>query len=176
MTNDTADGTAVDEIPPIGPRRVRLGRTLGGILTGVMAGVFSLGVAQLVAGIFAPEAAPLVALGDVVVNHVPPWLKDFAVTTFGTHDKQVLLANALHKSPDLNQVMTVQQGANPGKPDEKLNRPVASNRAWPPTSVASTLRPAMRSGLTAVGSSDSTTKSASLPGVIVPRLCSAWLA
>ena len=36
-----------------------------------------------------------------------------SVTTTGI----VLLANALHKSPDLNQVMTVQQGANPGKPE-----------------------------------------------------------
>src|ERR1700679_3174401 len=36
-----------------------------------------------------------------------------SITTTGI----VLLANALHKSPDLDQVMTVQQGANPGKPD-----------------------------------------------------------
>ncbi len=96
MTNDTADDTAVDEVPPQRPsRRFRVGRTPGGVLTGVTAGVFALGIAQLVAGIFAPEAAPLVALGEVVVNHVPPWLKDFATSTFGTHDKQVLLGTAL---------------------------------------------------------------------------------
>ena len=34
----------------------------------------------------------------------------------------------------------------------------------------------MRSGLTAVGSSDKTARSASLPGAIEPFACSAWLA
>ena len=42
--------------------------------------------------------------------------------------------------------------------------------------VASTSRPAMRSGLTAVGSSDSTTRSASMPGAIEPLTCSWRLA
>jgi EmrB/QacA subfamily drug resistance transporter len=52
----------------------------------------------------------------------------------------------------------------------------ASYRISPPVIVASTSRPAIRPGLTAVGSSDRTTKSASLPGVIVPFTCSALLA
>jgi DMSO/TMAO reductase YedYZ molybdopterin-dependent catalytic subunit len=70
-------------------------RSLGGPLAGMAAGVLSLGVAEVVAGVVSPATAPLIVLGDVVVEHVPPWLKNFAVQNFGTHDKQVLLANAL---------------------------------------------------------------------------------
>ena len=36
-----------------------------------------------------------------------------SITTTGI----VLLANALHKSPDLDQVMTKEQGANPASPE-----------------------------------------------------------
>jgi DMSO/TMAO reductase YedYZ molybdopterin-dependent catalytic subunit len=57
--------------------------------------VLSLGLAEVVAGIVSPASAPLIALGDVAVDAVPPWLKDFAVQNFGTHDKQVLLGGAL---------------------------------------------------------------------------------
>jgi hypothetical protein len=40
--------------------------------------------------------------------------------------------------------------------------------------VPTTARPAIRVGSTAVGSSDSTVKSASLPGVIDPLTCSCF--
>jgi DMSO/TMAO reductase YedYZ molybdopterin-dependent catalytic subunit len=61
---------------------------------GLAAGVLALGLAEVIAGLVSPSAAPIIALGDVVVDHVPPWLKTFAVSTFGTHDKQVLLGTA----------------------------------------------------------------------------------
>jgi len=70
-------------------------RDVGGGLAGVAAGALALGLAEVVAGVVAPASAPLIALGDVAVNAVPPWLKDFAVRNFGTHDKQVLLGTAL---------------------------------------------------------------------------------
>jgi DMSO/TMAO reductase YedYZ molybdopterin-dependent catalytic subunit len=80
--------------PPVHRRRP-LNRDLGGALAGAAAGILGLGVAEVIAGVIAPASAPLIALGDVVVNATPMWLKDFAVKYFGTHDKQVLLANAL---------------------------------------------------------------------------------
>ncbi|HST85048.1 MAG TPA: molybdopterin-dependent oxidoreductase [Kineosporiaceae bacterium] len=70
-------------------------RWFGGALAGIGAGALSLGLAEVVAGIVAPASAPLIALGDVAVDAVPPWLKDWAVQNFGTHDKQVLLGGAL---------------------------------------------------------------------------------
>jgi DMSO/TMAO reductase YedYZ molybdopterin-dependent catalytic subunit len=72
-----------------------MSRLWRGVFAGVAAGGLSLGVAEVVAGVVSPQAAPLIALGDVVVDNVPPWLKTFATSTFGTHDKQVLLAGAL---------------------------------------------------------------------------------
>jgi DMSO/TMAO reductase YedYZ molybdopterin-dependent catalytic subunit len=68
---------------------------VGGALAGVASGALSLGLAEVVAGIASPSSAPLIALGDVAVDAVPPWLKDWAIQNFGTHDKQVLLGGAL---------------------------------------------------------------------------------
>ncbi len=61
---------------------------------GVAVTLLSLGVAQLVAVVTGPSTAPLVAVGDAFVDRTPPWLKEFAVTTFGTADKAVLLGGA----------------------------------------------------------------------------------
>ncbi|WP_432560801.1 molybdopterin-dependent oxidoreductase [Kineococcus sp. SYSU DK003] len=57
-----------------------------------MAAGSTFGVGQLVAGIVSPSAAPLVVVGDAVVDRVPAWLKDAAIRAFGAHDKVVLLA------------------------------------------------------------------------------------
>ncbi|GAB2499344.1 molybdopterin-dependent oxidoreductase [Promicromonospora xylanilytica] len=61
-------------------------------LAGVLAGAAGLAVAELVAALVAPGASTLFAGGAAVIDAVPPWLKDFAVETFGTNDKAVLLA------------------------------------------------------------------------------------
>ncbi len=64
-------------------------------LSGVLAAGVTLGVGQLVAGLplsgLSPSAAPLVVVGDAVVDRVPAPVKDFAIRTFGTADKAVLL-------------------------------------------------------------------------------------
>ena len=63
---------------------------------GVVAGVFTVGVATLLAALMAGAGlasgtpSPLVAIGDAFVDRTPPWLKNFAVGTFGTHDKVAL--------------------------------------------------------------------------------------
>ncbi|PRY14719.1 molybdopterin-dependent oxidoreductase [Kineococcus rhizosphaerae] len=60
-------------------------------LAGLLAAALTLGVGQLVAGIVSPSSAPLVVVGDAVVDRVPAWLKDTAIRAFGSHDKTVLL-------------------------------------------------------------------------------------
>jgi len=60
-------------------------------LSGVLAAATTLGIAQLAAAIVAPATAPLVAVGGAFIDATPPWLKDFAISTFGTNDKLVLL-------------------------------------------------------------------------------------
>ncbi|BDD80654.1 putative oxidoreductase [Tsukamurella pulmonis] len=60
-------------------------------LAGVVAGAAGLAAAELVAAIIAPGASTLFAGGAAVIDAAPRWLKDFAVETFGTADKAVLL-------------------------------------------------------------------------------------
>ncbi|WP_243725378.1 molybdopterin-dependent oxidoreductase [Actinomadura rubrisoli] len=62
-----------------------------GALIGLLAGAAALGVAELAAAFTGPRSAPLIAVGGTAVDLTPEWLKDFAIRTFGTHDKQVLL-------------------------------------------------------------------------------------
>jgi len=63
---------------------------------GVAAGVFTVGVATLLAavmtgiGLAGGTASPVVAVGGAFVDRTPPWLKNFAIATFGTHDKAAL--------------------------------------------------------------------------------------
>jgi hypothetical protein len=59
-------------------------------LAGVVAAAVVLAVAELVGAFFTARAAPLLALGSTFIDFTPPWLKDFAIATFGTNDKAAL--------------------------------------------------------------------------------------
>lgn len=65
-------------------------------MTGILAGALTLGVATLLAGLISRMGAaggipsPVLAVGSAFVDRTPPWLKNFAIATFGTHDKQAL--------------------------------------------------------------------------------------
>ncbi|MFE8884209.1 molybdopterin-dependent oxidoreductase [Pseudarthrobacter enclensis] len=61
-------------------------------LAGMVAAAVVLAVAELLGAFFTPRAAPLVALGSTFIDFTPPWLKDFAIATFGTNDKAALFA------------------------------------------------------------------------------------
>jgi DMSO/TMAO reductase YedYZ molybdopterin-dependent catalytic subunit len=71
--------------------RTRLSRRAGAAV-GVVAVAAALGAGQLVAGFIAINASPFLAVGSAAIDLSPVWLKDFAVRTFGTHDKLVLLS------------------------------------------------------------------------------------
>ena len=62
-----------------------------GALAGVVAAGILFAVAQLVSVFFGPAAAPLTSVGSTFIDFTPAWLKNFAVATFGTNDKMVLL-------------------------------------------------------------------------------------
>jgi DMSO/TMAO reductase YedYZ molybdopterin-dependent catalytic subunit len=73
-------------------RTVSRARRVGlGVAAGVLAGGVAVGVGQLVAGIVAPDGSPIVAVGQLQIDHTPPWLKNFAIREFGSNDKRVLL-------------------------------------------------------------------------------------
>lgn len=60
-------------------------------LIGVLAVAVALAVGHLVAGVVGPSASPFLAVGNTAIDLTPLQLKDFAVRTFGTYDKLVLL-------------------------------------------------------------------------------------
>ncbi|MFI5605679.1 molybdopterin-dependent oxidoreductase [Amycolatopsis sp. NPDC051903] len=60
-------------------------------LGGVLALAAALAAGHLVAAFIDPGASPYLAVGGAAIDLTPLPLKDFAVRTFGTHDKQVLL-------------------------------------------------------------------------------------
>jgi DMSO/TMAO reductase YedYZ molybdopterin-dependent catalytic subunit len=60
-------------------------------LSGVAAVAFGLGVAELVAGLLAPRASPVLVVGSLLIDLAPPWAKDAAIALFGTGDKAALL-------------------------------------------------------------------------------------
>jgi DMSO/TMAO reductase YedYZ molybdopterin-dependent catalytic subunit len=52
----------------------------------------ALAVGQLVAGLLEGTTSAVVSVGEVVVEHAPYWLKEFAIRTFGEDDKPALIA------------------------------------------------------------------------------------
>jgi hypothetical protein len=60
-------------------------------LCGLLAAAVAMGVAQLLAGIAAPNSSPVDAVGSVAINHTPLPVKVWATTEFGTNDKTLLL-------------------------------------------------------------------------------------
>ncbi len=66
-----------------------------GAACGLLAALTAMGVGQLFAGFTIPAASPVVAVGEVAINHTPLAVKDWAVANFGDSDKTVLLAGVL---------------------------------------------------------------------------------
>ncbi len=62
-----------------------------GALSGVVAAIVALGVAELIAGVRRQWRSPVVDVGDRVIDRVPTFVKNFAIETFGTNDKPALL-------------------------------------------------------------------------------------
>lgn len=77
---------AVDQV-----QRVRPPSRMAGAVAGVLAAGAMFGVAHLAAGVFDPPSSPLSSLGDAFIDLTPEWLKEFAISLFGTNDKTALL-------------------------------------------------------------------------------------
>ncbi len=66
-----------------------------GPLLGLLATGAGLAAAELVVGLFERTSSPVVPVGQVFIDWVPKPLKDWAIETFGTNDKVVLVIGAL---------------------------------------------------------------------------------
>ncbi|MGW4161329.1 molybdopterin-dependent oxidoreductase [Streptomyces sp. NPDC004788] len=80
--------------PAPAPRRTLADRLLAA-LGGLAAGYAGLAVAALVADLVRPEAGPIAAVGDWVVDRSPTGVKEWAIRTFGENDKTVLEAGIM---------------------------------------------------------------------------------
>ncbi|MFG2116137.1 molybdopterin-dependent oxidoreductase [Streptomyces sp. NPDC048718] len=78
--------------PPSAPAAAAPTRTdrLLAALAGLVAGYAGLAVAALGTVVARPEAGPVPAVGDTVVDHSPAGVKEWAIRTFGENDKRVL--------------------------------------------------------------------------------------
>lgn len=63
------------------------------VLAGLVAALAAVGVGHGVAGLVNPVASPLFAVGSTLIDAAPTPAKEFAVRTFGTNDKPILLAS-----------------------------------------------------------------------------------
>ena len=62
-----------------------------GCAVGVLSAAAGIGVAHAVAALTIPAASPVLAVGSIAVDSAPTPLKEWAVRTFGTADKPVLV-------------------------------------------------------------------------------------
>ncbi len=67
-------------------------RLLAGALAGLLTAAVALGVAELAAALISASSAPVIAVGETAINLTPIPVKEFAITHFGSHDKEALLA------------------------------------------------------------------------------------
>ena len=67
------------------------GRLAGPAVVGVLTAAIALGVGELVAAFTGPDTSPVLAVGGVMVDASPEWLKSFAIRTLGTLDKPALV-------------------------------------------------------------------------------------
>src|SRR3974377_2444000 len=71
-------------------RAGRPGAVMGAVC-GVIAAAVARGAAQLLAGLSIPQSSPVLAVGQAAIDLTPLPVKDWATSTFGTNDKNVLL-------------------------------------------------------------------------------------
>jgi DMSO/TMAO reductase YedYZ molybdopterin-dependent catalytic subunit len=71
------------------------GRAGLGAIAGLLAAAAALGVGQFVAGLTGADGSPVVAVGQLQIDFTPPWLKNFAISEFGSDDKLVLVSGIL---------------------------------------------------------------------------------
>ena len=82
------------QLPTPGRPRTRPG-VVTGLFTGLITAAVALGVGQLVAGLTGSVGSPVVAVGSASIDLTPPPVKDFAISTFGSHDKTALVTGIL---------------------------------------------------------------------------------
>ncbi len=85
-TDPRGNVTSTGASSPKGPRWVYA-------LTGILSAVAGMAAGHLLAGLINPAFSPVLAVGSQVIDLTPTPLKEFAIRTFGTNDKLILLGS-----------------------------------------------------------------------------------
>jgi DMSO/TMAO reductase YedYZ molybdopterin-dependent catalytic subunit len=86
--------TSTEPIPAAGRpgnERAGPGAVAGGAI-GFLSAAVALGIGHLTAGFVGGTSSPVIAVGSTAIDASPEWLKSYAIRTFGTNDKAVLVA------------------------------------------------------------------------------------
>jgi DMSO/TMAO reductase YedYZ molybdopterin-dependent catalytic subunit len=86
-------GPGAGGVPVIGHRLY--GQLWHGALLGLLASSAGLAAAELVVGLVRGSASPVVPVGQEVIDRVPSSVREWAIETFGTADKAVLVLGSL---------------------------------------------------------------------------------
>ena len=68
---------------------------LAGAVVGVLTAAVAMGVGQLAAGLTVAQSSPVLAVGQAAIDLTPLPVKDFAISAFGSDDKNALLIGIL---------------------------------------------------------------------------------
>ncbi|WP_311381062.1 molybdopterin-dependent oxidoreductase [Arthrobacter sp. ISL-85] len=87
------DGAGLGERPESPGRQPAVPRAGAGraAAAGIVAAAGGVAAGELLAGFISPSLSPLTAVGGAVIDAVPPGVKDWAISLFGTADKAALL-------------------------------------------------------------------------------------
>ena len=83
--------------PPTGQElsRWRHATRWRGAVAGVLSALAGLAAGSVAAGLLGTSQTPVVAIGSAFIDRTPPWLKDLAISWFGTNDKNALRVGIL---------------------------------------------------------------------------------
>jgi DMSO/TMAO reductase YedYZ molybdopterin-dependent catalytic subunit len=96
QANPDRDGLRIETVnAPSDTGRTAARNTGRGALAGLITGFVAVGVGQFVAGIARPQGSPVAAVGSMAIDFTPPAVKNFAISTFGSHDKFVLVSGVV---------------------------------------------------------------------------------
>jgi DMSO/TMAO reductase YedYZ molybdopterin-dependent catalytic subunit len=70
---------------------MRRDRVVPGVGVGLLCAASAIAAAELAAAFVSPAASPVLAVGDATIDLAPEWLTSFAIRTFGTANRAVLV-------------------------------------------------------------------------------------
>ncbi|MGO4784329.1 molybdopterin-dependent oxidoreductase [Cryobacterium sp. W22_MBD10_FK3] len=91
LSPPSASASPGDSSPGGSAAALGRGTTRLAVLAGLAAVLAGFGLAELVAGLIAPGARPVLVVGALLIDLAPAWVKELVISLFGTGDKAALV-------------------------------------------------------------------------------------